>query len=154
MGLASDKVIICQDGDSVILSDKGLKRGESVPSDYIYINGTVGDLDESVLVDRRILGTHGFVSAIVALAIEGPNAMLLREPEIVSKGWVEGNEGDQLRKEAMHQVRDAVENAISDGVRTRPKLEKVVRRSLGRFVSNRTRLRPVIVPVVLGAHEE
>lgn len=154
MGLAADKVMICQDGDSVILNDKGLKRGESVPSDYIYINGSVGDLDESVLVDRRVLGTHGFVSAIISMAIEGPNAMLLREPEIISKGWVEGDEGDQLRKEAMHTVRDAVEHAISDGVRTRPKLEKVIRRSLGRFVSNRTRLRPVIVPVVLGAHEE
>lgn len=154
MGMAADHIMLCQDGDSVILNDKGLKRGESVPSDYIYINGSVGDLDESVLVDRRVLGTHGFVSAVASLAIEGPNAMLLREPEIISKGWVEGDEGDQLRKDAMHAVRDALENAISDGVRTRPKLEKVIRRSLGRFVAHRTRLRPVIVPVVLGAHEE
>lgn len=154
MGLAADKVLICQDGDSVILNDKGMKRGEPVPADYIYVSGTVGELDKSVLVDRRVLGTHGFVSAIVALAIEGPNAMLLREPEIISKGWVEGDEGDQLRKDAMHEVRSAIESSLADGVRSRPKLEKVIRRSLGRFVSNRTRLRPVIVPVVLGGHEE
>ncbi len=153
MGTKADRILICQDGESVILDDNGLHRGDNVPAEFIYVDGTVGDLDESVLVERRTLGTDGFVSAVIALAIEGPNAMLLREPEIVSRGWVDGDEGDQLRKDAMHAVREAVESSIKDGKRTRQDIERVVRRTLGRFVSNRTRLRPMIVPVVLGAHE-
>ena len=153
MGLAADHILICQDGQSVVLDDKGMFRGEDVPADYIYVDGTVGDLDESVLVERRILGTEGFVSAVIALSIEGPNAVLLREPEIVSRGWVDGDEGDQLRKNATLLIREAVEEALADGKRTRQEIERITRRTLGRFVSARTRLRPMIVPVVLGAHE-
>jgi ribonuclease J len=153
MGTKADRIIICQDGDSVTLSDKGLSRGDSVPADYIYVDGNVGDLDASVLVERRTLGTDGFVSAILTLHIEGPTASLARPPEIVSRGWVHGAEGDDLRKAAAESVRDAVESALKDGQRTRQQMEKVTRRTLGRFVSNRTRLRPMIVPVILGAHE-
>ncbi len=153
MGLAADRVVICQDGQSVVLDDDGLRRGDDVPADYIYVHGAVGDLDESVLVERRILGTDGFCSVVISLAIEGPNAALLREPEVISRGWVDGDEGDQLRKSATLLVRDAIEEALAEGKRTRQELERVARRSLGRFVSNKTRLRPMIVPVVLGAHE-
>ncbi len=153
MGTKADRIIICQDGDSVVLTDKGLERGDTIPADYIYVDGSVGDLDASVLVERRALGTDGFVSAIITLDIEGPHGVLARPPEIVSRGWVDGAEGDELRKAASESVRDAVESALGDGQRTRQQIEKVVRRTLGRFVSHRTRLRPMIVPVVLGAHE-
>lgn len=153
MGTKPERMIVCQDGDSVVLSDDGLARGDSVPAEYIYVDGNVGDLDASVLLERRTLGTDGFVSAIVAISIEGPNASLARVPEIVSRGWVDGAEGDQLRKEVTEALRDALDHALSDGQRTRQGLEKVARRTVGRFVSNRTRLRPMIVPVVLGAHE-
>ncbi len=153
MGTAADHITVCQDGESVVLDDKGLRRGTDVPAEYIYVDGNVGDLDESVLGERRTLGTDGFVSAVIPLRIEGPNAELLRLPEIISRGWVHGEEGDQLRKDAAHEVRNAIESAIKDGKRTRQELERIARRVLGRFVNKRTRLRPMIVPVVLGAHE-
>lgn len=153
MGTAADRILICQDGQSVVLGDNGLERGDDVPAEYIYVDGNMGDLDESVLVERRILGTEGFVSAVISIGINGPKASMLREPEIITRGWVHGDEGDELRKNAMHAVRDAVEDSLSKGNFTRQELERVVRRTLGRFVSNKTRLRPMIVPVVLGAHE-
>lgn len=153
MGTKAERVIVCQDGDSVVISDSGIVRGETVPSDYIYVDGKVGDLDESVIVERRTLGTDGFVSAIITISIEGPNAQLMRVPEIVSRGWVDGAEGDQLRKDAADSIRQTVESALREGQFSRQHLERVSRRALGRFVSNRTRLRPIIVPVVLGAHE-
>ncbi len=153
MGMSADKVLICQDGQSVILSDEGLRRGDDVPADFIFVQGKLDDMDPTVITERRVLGTDGFVSAIISLSIVGPNVEMLREPEIASRGWVHGDEGDQIRKEAMHIVRTAVENALKDGKRTRQELERIVRRALGRFVNQRTRLRPMIVPVILGAHE-
>ncbi len=153
MGTSPDHILICQDGDSVILDDAGLRRGDSVPAEYVYVDGNVGDLDHSVLAERRTLGTEGFVSAVITLSIDGPRASLARLPEIVSRGWVDGDEGDQLRKDATEAVRESVESALADGQRTRQQLERAARRTLGRFVNHRTRLRPMIVPVVLGAHE-
>jgi ribonuclease J len=153
MGHRADRVMVCSDGDSVLLSDKGLERTEGVPSDYVYMSGTVGALDHSVLSERQILGREGFVSAVVAVSIVGARAELLREPEVLSRGWVHGDEGDMLRKEATLAVRQAVEDAIKDGKRTRQDFERVTRRALGRFINKRTRLRPMVVPVVLGAHE-
>jgi ribonuclease J len=153
MGLAADRVLICADGDSVLLSDGGLRRGEDIPAEYIHIAGSVGALDESVLLERRILGQEGFVTVVLALSIVGADAELLRDPEVISRGWVDGAEGDQLRKDTTLAVRDAVEDAIASGKRTRQDFERVARRAVGRFINKRTRLRPMVVPVVLGAHE-
>lgn len=154
MGTAADRVVMCSDGDSVILNDGGIKRGEGVPAEYIYRAGSVGAIEESVLTDRKVLGQDGFVSVIVSLSIVGPNAEMLGEPQIVSRGWVDGDEGDELAKEATLAVREAIEEALGDGKRNRPDFERAARRAVGRFINKRTRLRPMIVPVVLGAHEE
>jgi ribonuclease J len=153
MGLAADRVLLCSDGDSVIVDDKGVRRGEEVAAEYVYIDGTVSALDHNVLLERRILGEDGFVSVVISLAISGPKAELLDEPAVFSRGWVDGDEGDQLRKEARVAVRQAIENALADGVRTRQELERAARRAIGRFINQETRLRPMVVPVVLGAHE-
>lgn len=153
MGHDPDRILVCSDGDSVMLTDGGLKRTEGVPSEMVYIAGTVGALDHTVLSERQILGREGFVTAIVTLSIVGPNAELVRDPEVLSRGWVDGQEGDLLRKEATMAIREAVEEAIGEGKRTRSHFERVTRRALGRFINKRTRLRPMVVPVVLGAHE-
>lgn len=153
LGLDSERVMLCADGDSVLLTDDGLERTDGIPCEMVYIAGSVGALDHTVLSERQILGREGFVSAVVTLSIVGAGAELVRDPEVLSRGWVDGDEGDQLRKEATMAIREAVEDAIGEGKRTRQHFERVTRRTLGRFINKRTRLRPMVVPVVLGAHE-
>ena len=151
MGLASDRVLLCNDGDSVLLTDKGLERSEPIPSEYIYIAGKLGELDEDVLVERNILGNDGFVSVIVPIAVDGEGVRLLAEPEVISRGWVTGPEGDQLHKEAVAAVRESLDSAISQGKTSTPEIEKTARRALGRFINAKTQMKPMVVPVVLGA---
>ncbi|MEM9615374.1 MAG: ribonuclease J [Actinomycetota bacterium] len=153
MGTKPDRITRCSNGDSVILDDDGLRRGEEVPSEYVYVDGAISALDHSILLERQILGEEGLVSVIISVAIHGPNAELLDEPAVISRGWVDGDDGETLRKEARLAVRQAVESALADGVRTRQELERIARRSIGRFINKQTRLRPMVVPVVLGAHE-
>jgi ribonuclease J len=153
MGMPADRVLLCADGDSILVTDDGLRRGESVPAEYIYIDGNVGALDHSVLTERRILGEEGFVTVIVPIAMVSGRAELMDEPAVISRGWVDGHEGDQLRKQARLAVRQAVEASLADGVRSRQEIEKVTRRAIGRFIARETRLRPMVVPVVLGALE-
>ncbi|MGF1598113.1 MAG: ribonuclease J [Acidimicrobiales bacterium] len=153
MGTRADHILLCSDGDSVIVDDDGVRRGESVPAEYIYIDGTVSALDHNVLLERRILGEEGFVSVVVPVSIKGTRAELLDEPAVFSRGWVDGDDGELLRKEVALAVREVVERALGDGVRTRQELERLSRRAVGRFINRQTRLRPMVVPVVLGAHE-
>ncbi len=154
MGTPAERIVLCQDGDSIVLTDQGIRRGGSVSSEYIYVQGTVGELDESALHDRRILGKEGFVSAVVTLERDGSSLRLAAEPEVISRGWVKGDEGEQLAKAISAEVRKAAENALADGVRSRAKLEKAIRRPMGRLVNRETRMRPMIVPVVLGAADD
>ncbi len=153
MGQDPERIMLCSDGDAVLLTDDGLERTDGIPCEFVYIAGTVGALDHTVLSERQILGREGFVTAIVSLSIVGARAELLRDPEVLSRGWVDGDEGDLLRKEATIAIRQAVEEALAEGKRTRHHFERVTRRALGRFINKRTRLRPMVVPVVLGAHE-
>ncbi len=153
MGVDADKILLCRDGDSLILDDNGLQRGDSVPSEYIYVDGHVGDLAQSVLTDRRILGQDGFVSVILTLEDIDGGVQMVSPPTIVCRGWVDGEEGDKLRSKGAVEVADAVAAAIDKGVTEHDELSRVARRTLGRFVNHTTRLRPMVVPVVVDASE-
>ena len=76
---------------------------------------------------------------------------MLTGPEIITRGWVYAPEAEELLDEACDTVAAAVEAALADGVRDVEQLEREVRRAAGRFVSERTRRRPMIVPVVMEA---
>ncbi len=153
MGVDADKILLCRDGDSLILDDNGLQRGDSVPAEYIYVDGHVGDLAQSVLTDRRILGQDGFVSVILTLEDIDGGVQMVSPPTIVCRGWVDGEEGDKLRSKGAVEVADAVAAAIDKGVTEHDELSRVARRTLGRFVNHTTRLRPMVVPVVVDASE-
>ncbi len=149
MGAEEDNVMLCQDGDVVELSDKGLRKVATVPAEYVLVHGSIGDLDPAALTERQILGQEGFVTAIVQVDFSNGEGRIVGEPQIVSRGWVQGDGGADVRAQAAAEVRAGVEEALADGQRSRGKLERATRRALGRFVSAKTRLRPMIVPVVL-----
>jgi ribonuclease J len=70
-------------------------------------------------------------------------------PRVITRGWVHAPEAEDLLEEAATVVGDALANAMTDGARDVEVLSRTVRRALGAFVSERTRRRPLIIPVVL-----
>ncbi len=148
MGVPSDNILVCEDGNQVELTDSGLTRAGDVPSEYIYVDGTsIGGVGHSVLSDRRVLGEEGVVSAIVCVDLERQE--LISGPEIITRGWVHEPESGQLLKEGTERVRDAVNLALQSGAVTQDELRRIIRKSIGSYVSHSTRRRPMIVPVVL-----
>ena len=146
MGMDPERVVLCCDGDRIELTDGGVRRAGSVGGVHVYVDGTVGDLGSVVLDERRKLGSAGFVAVVVDLDLD--RGLLLRGPVVVSRGWVE--QPALLAHEAA--VVDAVEaevrDALAGGRRDLGAFEELVLRTARRTSRERTRRRPVIVPVV------
>ncbi|MEO7398732.1 MAG: ribonuclease J, partial [Ilumatobacteraceae bacterium] len=149
MGVRRDNVMLCEDGDVLELTDDGLIRGGRVPAGYLYVDGIVGDVGQGVLRDRRVLAEEGVVVVVVTVDIE--SGKVLTGPEIITRGWVYAPEAEDLLDEACDRVADAVEAALAKGERNVDALERDVRKAAGKFVSERTKRRPMIVPVVMEA---
>jgi ribonuclease J len=149
MGVPADHVLLCEDGDVIELSDAGLEPVGRVPSGYLYVDGIVGDVGQGVLRDRRVLSEEGVV--VVVVTVDSQTNKVLVGPEIITRGWVYAPEAEDLLDEACDVIAGAVEKALSDGVHNVEALERDVRRAAGKFVSDRTKRRPMIVPVVMEA---
>ena len=147
MSISDDRILICEDGDRVSLGDKGLKRDGRVPAPYLFVDGIVGDVGHGVLRDRKVLAEEGVV--VVVVTIDHDAAELVTGPEIITRGWVHAPEAEDLLDEARKTVADAVLSALDDGDAEIESIQRIVRRSTGKFVSDRTRRRPMIVPVVM-----
>lgn len=147
MGVPDNRILICEDGDRVSLGDKGLKRDGRVPAPYLYVDGIVGDVGHGVLRDRKVLAEEGVV--VVVVTIDHDAGELVTGPEIITRGWVHAPEAEDLLDEARKTVADAVLAALDEGDSDIELMQRVVRRSTGKFVSDRTRRRPMIVPVVM-----
>jgi ribonuclease J len=149
MGVPHDHVLVCEDGDVLTLNDEGLAATGRVPAGYLYVDGIVGDVGQGVLRDRKVLAEEGVVVVVVTVDIE--TGKVLVGPEIITRGWVYAPEAEDLLDEACDAVSAAVEKTLAAGVRDVDALERDVRRAAGKFVNERTKRRPMIVPVVMEA---
>ncbi|MCY3617331.1 MAG: ribonuclease J, partial [Acidimicrobiaceae bacterium] len=146
MGMPSERVVLCCDGDRIELTDEGLLHAGSVGGDHIYVDGTVGDLGSTVLDERRKLGADGFVAVVVSVDLE--LGVLASSPEIVSRGWVEHPALVGHEAAVADGVETEVRDALAAGDRDREALADLVLRTARRISRERTRRRPVIVPVI------
>ena len=149
MGVPRDRVVLCEDGDVLELTDNDLRPIGRVPAGYLYVDGIVGDVGQGVLRDRQKLAEEGVVVVVVTVDIQ--TGKVLVGPEIITRGWVYAPEAEDLLDEACDAVADAVEKSLGKGVRDVEALERDVRRAAGKFVTERTKRRPMIVPVVMEA---
>ena len=146
-GVPHDRVVIAEDGVVVDLV-KGVARiAGKVDCGYVFVDGSsVGDITETSLKDRRILGEEGFISVIVV--IDSVTGKVAGGPEIHARGFVED---DSIFDEIKQPIIDALDAAAREGVGDSHQLQQTIRRVIGRWVSNTHRRRPMIIPVVVEA---
>jgi ribonuclease J len=150
MGVSDDHVLVCEDGDQVVLTDRGVVRQErAVPAGYLFVDGIVGDVAEGVLRDRKVLAEEGVV--VVVVTVDVTSGAIITGPEIITRGWVYAPEAEDLLDECADEVRRAIGEAAGQQAIDIESLQRHVRRAAGRFVNERTRRRPMIVPVVMEA---
>jgi ribonuclease J len=148
VGVPSERVIVCEDGDALVLHSGGLDvERRAVPAGYLYVDGIVGDVSHGVLRDRRSLAEEGVV--VVIVIVDATSGEVVTGPEIVTRGWVYAPEADELIEEAKAAVRESLKLAADEGATDFETLRRHARRALGRFINERTRRRPAVIPVVM-----
>jgi len=147
VGVAKDHVIICEDGDALTIDDGITVERRAVPHGYQYIDGILGDVGLGVLRDRRNLAEEGLV--VVIVTIDAATGELITGPEIVTRGWVYAPEAEDLLEDAKAAVRASLQDAADEGATDFETIRRHARKSLGKFISERTRRRPAIIPVVI-----
>ncbi len=144
---------MCEDGDVLRIYDdndepSGIEvERRAVPAGYQYVDGIVGDVGLGVLRDRRNLAEEGLV--VVIVTVDSRTGELVTGPEIVTRGWVYAPEAEELLEEAKAAVRASLAEAAEEGATDFETIRRHARRSLGKFINERTRRRPAIIPVVI-----
>jgi len=148
VGVLPDNIIVCEDGDAITLDAAGVELEQrAVPAGYLYVDGIVGDVGHGVLRDRRNLAEEGVV--VVIVTVDATTGELVTGPEIVTRGWVYAPEAEELIEEAKVAVRASLLEATEEGATDFDTLRRHARRALGKFINERTRRRPAVIPVVM-----
>src|SRR5918994_1512522 len=114
---------------------------------FVYVDGsTVGEITDAALKDRRILGEEGFISVIVV--VDAATGRIITGPEIHARGFAED---DTVFDSVKPKIAAALAEAAQSGVRDSHALSQVVRRTIGRWVNQQLRRRPMIIPLVIEA---
>ena len=145
VGIPRQRVMLAEDGTVVDLVNGVASIAGHVPVGYVYVDGLeVGDIGDSTLKDRRILGADGFLSILVAVDLE--DGKVLYGPDITARGFSDDPSAlDPIRAELI----EVVEKALVNGMRDADELQHLVRRTVGRWVDREYRRRPMLVPTVI-----
>ncbi|OGO49700.1 MAG: ribonuclease J [Chloroflexi bacterium RBG_16_68_14] len=144
LGMPDEHIFVLTDGDVLELDEQGAHVSGRVHADYVYVDGLgVGDIDHLVLRDRRHLATDGMV--VIILAIEKQTGRLVGLPEVVSRGFVDIEESEELLQRTRQKVVSALEGAdhiVEWGV-----VNTKVKDAIAQFLYQETHRRPMVLPV-------
>ncbi|MFB7250440.1 ribonuclease J [Microbacterium sp. NPDC056234] len=146
-GIPEENTILATNGTIIDLKDGETRIAGQLDIGFVYVDGsTVGGITDADLKDRRILGEEGFVSVIVV--VDAATGRIITGPEIHARGIAED---DAVFDDVVPKIVAALKEASGNGVRDTHALSQVVRRTIGRWVNQKLRRRPMIVPLVIEA---
>ena len=137
--------IVVDNGIVVDMADGYADIAGAVPCGFVYVDGeSIGEITESSLKDRRILGEEGFISVVVV--IDSQSGKIVAGPDIHARGFTEDK---GLFGEVKGMIEKALATAVAGGINGTHQLSQVVRRTVGSWVGEEHRRKPMIVPVVI-----
>ena len=148
LGMPKENIVIAENGSVIELSKDGINVAGKIQSGKVLVDGLgVGDVGNIVLRDRRLLSQDGIM--IVVVTIDHETYQVVSGPDIVSRGFVYVREAEDLMEEAREKVLSALDRCEASGVTEWSMIKSAIRDSLGRFLYERTRRRPMILPIIM-----
>jgi ribonuclease J len=146
-GVPNDRIILAENGSVVELRDGVARIVDEVRAGVTFVDGLgVGDVHDVALRDRRRLAEDGVLIVVATLAVHDGGG-LTAPPELIVRGFGEGAEPllDELRDEANRVLREL----LADDVTEIKLLQEHLHDALGGVVYDRTRRRPMVLPVIV-----
>ncbi|MDA8319654.1 MAG: ribonuclease J, partial [Actinomycetota bacterium] len=144
-GVPEQNIVIAEDGVVVDLVGGQAAITGKVHCGYVFVDGlSVGEVTHASLKDRLILGDEGFISAVIV--VDSTSGKLVAGPEIHARGsGIDESAFDLVRP----LIEEAIARAAADGINETHQLGQLVRRTVGKWVNDNYRRRPMIIPVVV-----
>ncbi|HEX9891529.1 MAG TPA: ribonuclease J [Actinomycetota bacterium] len=147
VGIPEDRILICEDGDVVEISEK-VTVADRIDAGMVLVDGLgIGDVGEMVLRDRRKLAGDGVV--IVVVTADAQSGQVLAGPDIITRGFVHDETSAEMLDEARRRTEDSLREVAKEEVGDPGILKQHVRRTLGRYFFEVTKRKPIILPVIM-----
>jgi ribonuclease J len=144
-GVLRENTFIIDNGVVIDLVNHEAEVVGAIPVGFVFVDGqSIGDITESSLKDRRILGEEGFISCVVV--IDSQSGKIVAGPDIHARGF---NEDAAMFDEVKLRIEKALAAAVVDGINGTHQLSQIVRKTIGGWVGGEHRRKPMIVPVVI-----
>ena len=147
-GIPEEGIILAENGSVIELSENGARIVDQVPAGMTFVDGLgVGDVHDVALRDRRRLSEDGILIVVATLAGSNGRGGLTAAPELIARGFGDG--ADELLEELRVEALQVLEKLLGDDVTEIKLLQEHVHDALGGLIYDRTRRRPMILPVVV-----
>jgi ribonuclease J len=141
-GIPAQSIVLAENGDVVELTRDGVRIADRVEAGVTFVDGLgVGDISDVALRDRRHMSEDGVLIVVTTLANGA-----VSQPELISRGFAES---DELLAEMRHEAHEIVRELLADDIREIKLLQEHIHDGIGQLVYDRTRRRPMILPVVV-----
>jgi ribonuclease J len=147
-GVETTNVFVVENGDVLeFTADYGDKIGKTYGGNVLVDGSGVGGVGEAVLRDRKALSNDGIV--VVVVTIDAEEARVIGEPELISKGVFYIPEADGVMDALRAELREAIATVSVEALRDVTSVKEHVRNTLSRAIYQRTKRRPVVIPIVM-----
>lgn len=148
VGIPKENVFVLDNGDCLEMSKSGARVTESVEHGVVYVDGLgVGDVGQVVLRDRQLLAKDGIATVVVT--IDAQTGRLVSDPEVITRGLAFGPEADSLVADARARIVQTLAKTHKEGATDQAVIKKAMHDSLSQLLWERTRSRPMVIPVVV-----
>ncbi len=143
VGIPEENIVVVENGQVVELAQGKMSLGERMPGGYVFVEGeSVGEIDLDVMQEREQLARSGIF--LITVPLDKYSGRLLKEPEIITRGFISPEDADALIPEVRKKVTELVNGGGMDD-------EKVITDAVRALLHNRTKRRPMVFVAVTKA---
>ena len=152
-GIPKENTFILKNGDTLILKNHTITKGESMPGADIYVDGNrIGEIGSAVIKDRKIMANDGIL--VVIINVDMKKRELLIKPNITTRGFILVNENEELIHKIETKAENSIRTSLQDPKSNFANLKNDLTENLYPFIYNLTGRKPIILPIILDIKRE